>query len=714
MAVLSKIRERSVFLIIIIALALFSFVLSGIFDANSPLFNKNVNDIGGVDGDPITREEFAQEVDLIRARSNGRSNEMQNVDIAWNNLVLTKLYKSQLEKSGVIVGEKDIWDAIVSQVQLQNSPMFQNEAGLFDEEKLKEYVATLKENATNSDEDKMAWLSWLNYEKNIKSSIEQNTYNSLINAGLNSTTKEAERDYFYKNTNVDIDYVYVPYTSIADSLISISNDDIKNYIKEHPKQFTSEPSRDIQFVHFTVQPSVEDENDIKAELGGLLNNKEEYSSAAKANVTVTGFSETDNLADFFGTNSSDLPLDNNYYTRAGISKILADTLFNKPVGTVYGPYKEKGFYKISKVTAVKQLPDSVKASHILIPFVGAATADVSTVRTSEEAKVFADSISNLVRTDKTKFDQLARDISVDRSSAENGGDLGWFAYTTMIPEFRDYVFENKVGDVGVVKTQFGYHIIRIDGQKNPQSSVQIATFGKKIIPSEKTESELFEKAESFTSDLTSGKDIKDLAKGNNYFVMPVQNLKQLDHNVSSLGSQRQIVRWLFEDGTKENDVKRFDIDNGYVVVKVDEVNEKGSYSSVDIQNVRSILINKKKIEMISERSKGSLEEIAKQNNTTVKSTMALSPASPVLSGDGRFEIAAGAVSGMEPNKLSGPIKDQTGVIFARIVKKTLPTVLNNYLSNKKAIERSLKTRNVEVYNAIKKNAEIEDNRAVFY
>ncbi|MDZ7612616.1 MAG: hypothetical protein U5K51_01975 [Flavobacteriaceae bacterium] len=183
--------------------------------------------------------------------------------------------------------------------------------------------------------------------------------------------------------------------------------------------------------------------------------------------------------------------------------------------------------------------------------------------------------------------------------------------------------------------------------------MQIATFGKKIIPSEKTESELFEKAESFTSDLASGKDIKDLAKANRYFVMPVQNLKQLDHNVSSLGSQRQIVRWLFEDGTKENDVKRFDLDNGYVVVKVDEVNEKGSYSSVDIQNVRSILINKKKIDMISERSKGSLEEIAKQNNSTVKSTMALSPASPVLSGDGRFEIAAGVLTGMEPNKLSG-------------------------------------------------------------
>ena len=168
MAVLSKIRERSVFLIIIIALALFSFVLSGIFDNNSPLFNKNVENIGEVNGDPITREEFAQEVEMIRSRSNGRSNEMMNVDLAWNNLVRQKLYKSQLDKSGIVVGEKDIWDAIVSQVQLQNSPMFLNEAGMFDEEKLKEYVATLKESANDSEQDKLAGTN------NSASDLEEN------------------------------------------------------------------------------------------------------------------------------------------------------------------------------------------------------------------------------------------------------------------------------------------------------------------------------------------------------------------------------------------------------------------------------------------------------------------------------------------------------------------------------------------------------------
>ena len=135
MAVLSKIRERSLFLIIIIALALFSFVLSGLFDGN--LFNKTATNIGEVNGEPISREEFAQQIELYRSRSNGRSSNTQNVNNAWNTLVREKIYQTQLEKSGVVVGEKDVWDAMVTQISSQNSPQFANEAGFFDPEKLK-------------------------------------------------------------------------------------------------------------------------------------------------------------------------------------------------------------------------------------------------------------------------------------------------------------------------------------------------------------------------------------------------------------------------------------------------------------------------------------------------------------------------------------------------------------------------------------------------
>ncbi len=234
--------------------------------------------------------------------------------------------------------------------------------------------------------------------------------------------------------------------------------------------------------------------EIKDQLAQLVNDKEEYSNAAKSKVNLIGFKNSINIKEFFSDNGSDTPFDENYHTKNQLSKILADSLFDKGIHNVYGPYKEKGFYKLSKIVAVKQMPDSVKASHILIPFIGTSTADPTVTRTEAEAKVYADSILTVVNTNNSKFETLAKEISVDKGSGAKGGDLGWFTYTRMIPEFRDYVFENKIGDMGVVKSQFGFHIIRIDGQKNIQKNIQIATFSHRILPSEKTENDVFEKS----------------------------------------------------------------------------------------------------------------------------------------------------------------------------------------------------------------------------
>jgi len=711
MAVLSKIRERSLFLIIIIALALFSFVLSGLFKGN--LFDKNKTNIGEVNGEPINREEFAQQVESYRTRSNGRSTNMQNVKNAWDNLVSEKLYKSQLEKSGIVVGEKDIWDAIVQQVSQYNNPQFLNEIGTFDQEKLKEYIATLKDNAEESEQAKAEWLNWLNFEKNIKTNLERTNYNSLINAGLGSTLNEGKSKYYFQNTSVDLDYVYVPFKSISDSLITISKDEIKAYVKAHAKDFKVDESRDIEFVKFDIKATAEDEKEIKNEIAKLINDREEYSNAAKSKVNLVGFKNVKNIKEFFSDYGSDTPFDKNYNIKNKLSKILADNLFDKEVGEVYGPYKENGFYKLSKIVDVKQMPDSVKASHILIPFVGTSTADATVTRTEADAKIYADSILSVVKSNKSKFESLAKEISVDKVSGAKGGDLGWFTYTRMIPEFRDYVFENKTGDIGIVKSQFGFHIIKIDGQKNNQKNIQIATFTHKILPSEKTENEIFEQAETFASDVSSGKSFAEIAKEKKYVVRPVQYIEAIDDNIAQLGSQRSIVRWAFEDGTNENDIKRFDIDNGYAVVKLSKKNKAGL--AIRSKNVRQIILTEKKAALIKERSKGeSLDEIAKQNNTTVRKTMAVSSSSPVFAGQGRFPKIAGIVTALDENTLTKNIVGNSGVVFAKVTKKNLPTDLKNYNSNKKNIERTLKNRSIQIYNAIKDNAEIEDNRAYFY
>jgi len=711
MAVLSKIRERSLFLIIIIALALFSFVLSGLFDGN--LFNKNATDIGEVNGESIGREEFAQQVEYNRNRSNGRSTNAQNVNNAWNSLISEKIYETQLEKSGIVVGEKDIWDALTDLISSQNNPQFLNEAGLFDEEKLKEYIATLRDNAEENEQGKAAWLNWLNYEKSFKKSLEQNTYNSLIRSGLGSTLTEGKAFYYFQNTNVNLDYVFVPFSGISDTLINVSKDDVSNYIKKHPKEYTVEESRDILFVTFEINPTVDDENAIIAELNELIDDREEYSNAAKSNVQVIGFKNAKNMVEFNSDNESDNPFDDTFHSKLKLPKILGDSLFNSDIDKVYGPYKENDFYKLSKITAIRQLPDSVKASHILIPFIGSATADASVTQNAEEAQIVADSILNVVKNNKSKFEEIAKEISVDKVSGAKGGDLGWFVYSTMIPEFRDYAFENSIGDMGIVKSQFGYHIIKIDDQKNQQKMVQVATFSRKINASEKTENEVFEKAETFASDISSGKNINDLAEEKNYIVRPMLYLVIFADNIPRLGSQRQIVRWSFDENTNVADLKRFDTDNGYAVVMLNRKTKAGL--SARGKNVRGIIINQKKAELIKERSTGTtLDEIATQNSTTKRSAMAISNTSPVFAGQGRLTDVAGVVTSLDEGSLTKNILGKNGVVFAIVTKKSLPTELKNYNSNKKKIESALQTRSSQVFSALKDNANIVDNRAYFY
>ena len=543
--------------------------------------------------------------------------------------------------------------------------------------------------------------------------MEQNTYNALIRAGLGSTLSEGERDYYFQNTSVDLDYVYVPFSSIPDSLISVSSDDLKDYIKAHPKNYMAEESRDIQFVHFRIAATAEDEAAIQAELTEMIADREEYSSAAKSNITVVGFKNAVDMDEFNAENESDTPYDAAFYSKGALPKIVADSIFDREVGDVYGPYKDNGFYKLSKITEVKQLPDSVKASHILIPYIGSGAADPSVTQSEEQAKKVADSVLAVVKANGSKFEELAKEMSIDKVSGAKGGDLGYFVYRTMIPEFRDYTFENPVGSMGVVKSQFGFHIIRIDDQKNIQRSVQIATFSRNIQPSETTENNVFEQAETFASDLTGGSDINELAKEQNLPVRPVNSLEVFDDNLVELGSQRQIVRWTFEENTEVGDIKRFDVENGYAVVVLTSKNKAGLSSKG--QNVRNIVLNEKKVELIKERSTGNtLDEIATQNNVTKSSSRAVSNTSPVFAGVGRFVEISGVVTALEENQLAKNIVGKNGVAFAVVTKKTLPTELPNYNANKLNLERSLTGRSLLIFEAIKENSDIVDNRAVFY
>jgi len=703
MAILSKIRERSIALILVIGLALFAFVLdpSSIQD----FFNSSkVNNIGEVSGETISRKEFSEALEAYKTQIGNRATEMQASNTVWNNLVRQKIYRKQLEEAGITVGESDVWSALIETPSITSNPSYQNQAGLFDQEKLKEFLATIKE-----DENQRAtWLAWTNYMSQIKDNLENTTYNNLITAGLGASLKEGEVQYFNDNTKLTSQYVYVPYTSIADSLIKVTKSEIETYIKAHASSFKIEASRDIKVVKFDIIPTADDELEVKNELTEMLHDKGAYK----------GLKNTTDLDEFF--EDSDLPLDKNFNFKGTVSSVISEAVFKGKVGDVFGPFKDRGYFKIAKLTEITQMPDSVKGAHILIPFIGSVSASAETVKTEAQAKKSVDSILSLVRKNKKKFAAIADEVNPDGTKGK-GGDIDWVtknvAYSQNFDaDFANYLFFNKKGTIKVVKTKFGFHIIRIDALKNKQKAIKLATFARKIEASVSTESTIFQNAETFAFELSNGKDFDELVKEKGVVSNPGIGLKVLDENVPTVGNQREIITWAFNSDNNVGDFKRFDTDKGHVVVIITNQTKKGLMSAVKAASrVRPILANQKKAALISEKmNAATLGDIADENKTTISTSSAVTLLSPVISGIGFEPKVIGAMYTAKENALYSKVEGEKGVFAFILTKRELPIKLPNYDSYRKRIVDKRQNQTERMYNAIKESANVEDNRSTLY
>lgn len=720
MAILSKIRDRSMFLILIVGLALFAFVLDP--SSIQQFFSSSkTNSIGEVNGENIDREEFAKQVENYKSQSGGRVTQMQAVNAVWNNLVGEKIFESQLKEAGIVVGEKDIWDAMVALPEIQNSPIFKNEAGLFNEEILKEYVANMKADAEAG--NTQAWVNWLETEKSIKQNLERQAYSTLVSAGLGASLKEGERDYLYQNTKMDAQFVYVPYASIDDELVKVSTEEIQKYLEKNPKRFKSEATRSLEYVKFDIVSSEADDENARMEVGNFINDREEFSNAANAKVQIAGLKNAENYEAFLSDNKSDLPLDNGYYYKRQLPNAISDTVFNGSVGEVVGPYKDNGYYKISKIVEFAQLPDSVKSSHILISYAGAVRS--ASLKTKEEAKKTADSIFALVKNDKAKYTEIADEVNTDGTKGK-GGDIGWItkdqAFSPSFDkDFANYIYKNGSGSIAVIETAFGFHIIKVDEQTKSEKAVKLVTFARLIDASEVTENSIFEKAETLLSNLANGDKLEDIAKKENYAVQSAQNLKVLEENIPGLNGQRQIVIWAFAKERELGDSKRFDIDvdgkRGYVVVVLKAMAEKDDLvaNSEILAKIRPELIKEKKATMIKANIKGTtLEEIAKNNNITVNATSNVTLTSPLLSGVGIEPAVVGVMSAIKLNEISKPIDGDKGVFVAKVIKREAPLKLENYETYRNRLISNLKGRSFMLFQVLEETAEIKDYRGEFY
>ena len=702
MAILGSLRKNSVVLITVIGMALFAFVISGVFDGKG---YTSQDPIGMVNDQDLSIEEFRNQVDFLE-RSYNLSG-MNAINSVWDQTVRNLILNNQFELSGVDSG-KDHLEYILSQNPSFNSePRFLNDAKIFEIEKFIDLIVEYK--TTNPD----AYEQWKKQESIFQSQSNEKIYFDLISSGINFSYKDGEFEYLLQNDRVDIEYVQIPYSSIPDSLVKLKNSDVQKYIKSNHTDFKIDASRSIEYVLFEEKPSIEDENETKSFLESFLVEKKEYNDISKQEETIPSLLTAKNLTEFINQNS-EIKFDSIYVPKGSLPNNDANILFNLNKGQNYGPYLDDEYFKISRMLDKKK-GGNIRASHILISFKGSKNASPEITRSKSEARKEANRILKLVRKNPDSFSGLAFEFS-DGPSKSSGGDLGFFQEGAMVKPFNDFVFSKKEGTIGVVETDFGFHVINIVAKED---LVLLASIAIKNIPSENTSDKTFNLATKFEINLSKNKNLNELAKENNYEIKPVSNIKILDDNLPGLTNQRRLVQWLFSEEVELNSYKRFDLSNGgYLIAQVTDLREEGLSSVEDVTFTAVPKVrNQKKAELIIKQNKKnkSLEDLANNNNTEIKKALALNQKNATISGAGREPLLVGHAFGLKVDQISDFIIGENGVYKIKVTKKDKSSGLDTYSSYQNQLLLSSRPSvNSTLYQAVKESAEIIDNRSTYY
>ena len=696
MAVLAKIRQRSALLIGAIALALFAFIIQDLIGKGG--IGQNSKDVGTVNDKDISFEEFRVKVSNVEKSGQGITS-TQAANQVWDQEVSIALLTSEFDKLGLRAGEKHLIEVLKADQNIGGNPMFLNAAGLFDLAKFKEYFKANPEQAQYLQER----------EKSAELNAKFQMYNTLVKAALYTTEAEGKLKYEMEANKVNFAYVAGLYSTIKDSQVKVTDAEIVDFMKKNEKKYKADESREIEYVLLEDKASAQDEADVKAKIVALLSGSVVYNAKTAKNDTVAGFRTAANAIDFVNSNS-DVPYDSTFIAKKSLPATDADQLFNLAPGAVYGPYKYGNYYCISKSFG-KRANVNVKASHILISYEGTQVSNKKEKRTKEQALAKAQAILAQVNANPDSFMMLAYSNS-DDSSSQQGGDLGYFGPNEMVKPFNDFVFGNPIGKVGLVETPFGFHIIKVTDK---QDGVRLATVAQKIEPSEATSDKIFTQATQFEMD-AANKDFAQLAKEMKLTVASPVTVTGMEENFASLGNQRAIIRWAFEDDSKVGAIKRFELANiGHVIARVKSIDDSGL---VPVSQARAyvepILKNKKKAELIKAKMTGSsLEAIAKANAAKVEQAANITMENPVFGLVGAEPKVVGTAFSLATNKVSAPIEGVTGVYVVKNLSTVKAPVLKNHTAYVAKLKQQTANDAGRILPALKANATIKDNRSKF-
>lgn len=693
MAMMAKMRSLApAFIITVGALFVLFMVIS---DSNVlEAIGGRTNNVGSINGVDITYQEYQFAIEQQREQTKQQTGEDipeeqwdQFRDQVWDAVVTQQLLAQEIEKLGVTVSDEEIRDAILG----DDPPAFLKQNFI---DSLGNFNRELYENAIFDPQNEPVLLQ---AEEFVRQQRLNEKLQSMLLASITVGENEVERKFLEQNIYMNAKYVLFENAFFPDSLITITDEDLRDYYDNNLDRFRINAQRKIRYVLFRNQPSEADTNLV---IKNLTNVKE---------IVVSDTASFKSFVDIY----SDVPYSIDTLDVRAFSTEALEIITNAKKGSILGPVPSTQGYTIYHlVDVVKSSEKSVRASHILINDEGDDEKNLA-----EANRIYQELIGG------ADFAELAIEHSNDPGSGSRGGDLGWFSKGAMVKEFEEAVFSGKVDEVQKpVKTTFGYHVIKVTGQSNKKYVVEKIL--NQVKQSAATRDATFNAASDFAY-LADKNGFDKEAELVNYEIKETSRFTLNSPSIPGLGSNRMLVNFAFENSLNDiSDV--FKVQTGFVVAQISEIVAEGHTKFEDLgPSLRQLVATDKKYKSskaladdLINRVNGNIDQITVLDPRIIVKTTGRFNSQTSIPGIGTEHSFTNTALNLDKNQLSEPFKGLRGYYVINLTEKTefdsssyslqSSTIRNNLIQEKKNTYLNL------WLTKLKENADIVDNRYIFY
>lgn len=713
MAIIGKIRKRGGIIVIVIGIALAAFVLGDFWKKGG---RSSKEDLGVICGEKITYVDFEKQVDAqteLAKQQSGEENltadEMFKLrNDLWSKLERDYILGQEYEELGVAVSADELSDMV--QGKEPHEYIVQNftdpQTGTFDVTQVRMFMQNLEQYEEKKPGTKAQWENLL---EQIEADRLYTKYLNLIKQGYYIPTALAKKDYEQKNTKAVFRFVAEKYADIPDNSVTPNDADYQKYYDDHKQEYMiDDPSLDIEYISFNVEPS---DSDIA------------FATRTTEKIYEEMKTEDEKDIPLFVIKYSDDAYDSLFYKKGALIAELDTVVFSAKKGDVLGPFFNDNVFTMVRIMEFQERPDSMKASHILIAYAGSTKSETVT-RTQKQAEKITDSLMTILKKDPKQFDTIAKSQSDDPTAAVKAGDLDWFADGTMVGPFNEACVTGKINELQKVETAFGYHIIKVTDKKENVNKVRLAVITRKVEPSKETYNVQFDLATKFAGENTTSEKFEKAVINEKLNKRLAEEITAMTNTITGLESPREIVKWAYAETTKKGDVSGvFDLGTKYVVACLKEVREKGIPTLDQIKTkLEPYVKREKKTEILLSKVKNletpgiSLYQLAeKLDSVSVDTLDYISFSSYSLPGYGPEPEIIGTLFTLKENVLSDPLKGKSGIFVLSVDSILKAPEVKDYKTNINQTLTTFKSRvTYDVYNALEKKADIEDNRILYY